>query len=274
MDNVFSYKRSLLTQIAFQASYGASFFPVLAILIEAISSLQVFYVILATSFPSSDDHKAIVFDQIWNAASFIGLLDSFTTFETELFTLLIWLTMSIYILTYTGLTIWIGLLCLKGTEVSVRLSGLLTKINVMHSKVFFCPIYYFYLKAIVLAQQCERSDSPSVFCETTLFVFTIIFTFLNVLLAVLKDTFFYQTYKNQNACAVQNNFPSLIQLIHKIILLPLLVLINQCCDKNVFIPFLIHSLSISKLFLNHFYFLAKKQFLKTISKPCLRLNER
>ena len=223
MDKIFTHKRSLLTQVAFLASYGSVSSVYLSLFVELFSTMQVLYLILETSFPQSDNNKAIIFTQIRDIMSFIGLLDPLTTFETEIFTLLVWVVISLYLIAYLGLMLYILLLCMRNTTPNFKLTQVCTQINAFHSKVLFCPILYFYLKTIISPRNCT---SGSITCNSTMTTLSIILSVLNTLFAAIKEAFFYQAYKNKNSFAVKNNIHSLIQLAHKTLLLALLALVD------------------------------------------------
>ena len=223
MRRVIKTTKTAFSQLAFYSSYGAKLSLSFSILFETISSFQILYIILGTGFPSSQDRIYLIFHNLRNLASIIGLLDTEEIFNSNTFEVAVWFIFSLYLLLYLCFVLFVLISGFKGEKIEKRVPKLCTWLSIVHGKVLFCPIYFFYIRFLVFHESCHRITGFPEGCDNVVDVLTFIFLIINISLAVLKETAFYQIYRDENSFAVKSNLHGIIQLFHKIILMPLMI---------------------------------------------------
>ena len=255
MSKVFQSTRSHFARLAFAASYGTPLPWLIAAVIQAISSIQILYLILATSFPTSEDNNLQIFDVIRDASSWVGFLHFAEVFDSNKSRFILWVIFAIYLILYMGFLSTVAFLCQKKQQVHPKLSTVLTQWSIVHSKVFFCAIYTFYQQFLVSQRSCENLENPPFYCNSTgINAFTIFLLIINSLLALVKEFYFYQVYKNKNFFALKNNLHGKIHLGHKLIMIPLLVTTTSNLILNSLINLFLTVYNHIFIFLNLPYF--------------------
>ena len=226
-------KIPLFAQVAFAGTYGKKLPTYLALLIKAISFLQITCIVLNTSFPSSDGSQYIIFGFI---RTVIAIISSFDTYEAmkwgEAVTFMIWLGVWLYLIGY-GVFVGIILLeCKQREKINKEASKVFTRLNIIHSKLIFFMIHCFGFRLLDSLQQCDQQRYTAFYCGTPMTIVTIAQLVVNLGIAVVIELAVYQTYKDKNVFAVKNNAHAMIQLTHKAVLPSLLTLVSSSMTVN------------------------------------------
>ena len=224
MKTTFSQTKSRLSRVAFASCYGVKFSLVPTIIIETLASMQTLAIILKTSFLPSEDKQTIIFDDIRNIAALFGLFEPLASVNSTGVKYLLRTIISAYLLVQLFLLLAGAVFVLKNIKGSKVLSYICTITRTLHSRILFCPIYYFYLNVLLHKDSCSQEEehvNPK--CNTMVSNLAIFYLILNFLLAAPKEILFYQIYRDRNAYSVKSNHHSIVLFIHKLVLLPLLL---------------------------------------------------
>ena len=224
MKTPFSRTKSRLSQLAFTVCYGVKFPLLLTIIIESFASIQILAIILKTSFLRSEDKETIMSDDIRNIAALLGLFEPLVSAKSPRIKFLIPTIITLYLIFHLILLLTATAFVFKNRRVSKVLSFICTITTTLHSKVLFCPLYYFYLNILLHTSACTQEEEKRLaHCNIVKNTLTIFFFTLNFLLAAFKELLFYQIYRDGNAYSVKSNRHSILPFVHKLVLLPLLL---------------------------------------------------
>ena len=188
----------------------------LALVIEFFSSLQIIHFIMKATFPHEHYHHLSLTRVLTDLTSLFGTFELLSISENNSTLMLLWFVLAIYLLIYVGIFAAAVILEAKGmSTVNQKLLKILGLLTLVHSKIVFLPIQYFFAKIIKLYTGCLFQGSNHFYCSKTYFGLSFVFLTISFLLTLAQEVWIYQITKNKNASAVKSNLIQQLKFLHK-----------------------------------------------------------
>ena len=187
-----------------------------AFLIEAISALQVLHLILKTTF-TSKLHSIFTFSGFTrDVTSYTGATIQFDSLTANTSIQVVWFVLNAYLILHIILFI-VGTVAQGHKEFRkvIKPIRVLSIAYILHSRLFFFPIQYFFLGVIRSYINCSIDQSNLLYCQDLWIGLTIVSCLLNTLITVLIELFIYDINKFKNTYAANSNIFHQIVLLHK-----------------------------------------------------------
>lgn len=222
-----------------QLNQGIQVPPFLSIIIETLSSLQIFHIIFKTiSYFSNDDH--IITRMLSKNIQFFTAGFTLTPpFEFPAIIHPIWYILALYLALFLFLLISLATYSFRNKNFNQSVKKVSELIGIAHSRVFFFPIQFFFFGLIRLYKDKSCNLNNEFYCKSGWFLGTIGLCLVNFLLALIKELVFYQTAKTKDFYAVKTNLYHQAVLVHKMLVLGVLLL-NENSDTAITVSSVFH----------------------------------
>ena len=206
-----------------------------ALPIELISAIQVLHVILASAFDSSLTNYFFFSAFAREITSYLGAVNLFDPLASESSITGVYYGLLGYFALHIILIVTLVIIYAKTSlEISWRVWEVISKLYILHSRLFFFPILYFFVGFIKVNIQCEENGYSGFYCQGAWEGLAILACLFNIFLALVQETVLYDLTKKQNAYAVKNNNFQLVVLGHKTVGIIVFFLIKELDYNDIF----------------------------------------
>jgi len=211
--------KKLFLKLISSASHDLRISPLFFYLIQILSALQTFSVVLEPLFfitTTASDSTLKIANELSYYVRIIRILGQFPSESTFLaFVTLI----LIYELSLGGL---LGYCAVRKSP--RKFSEITTIAFLIHSRVLFYPIHYFLINGI---DNCMKCGSDMKYCDAYWRVYLIILVVFNFAMALFKEVFLYKPQKTRDISNTNNPLYCLISLLQKTLIICLLYFLDQ-----------------------------------------------
>jgi len=148
---------------------------------------------------------------------FTGAFDLNNYYRSEKLMCIIWAIIIGYLILHLLLFMFVLSSKLIGKNHNQRIIRFMGILYLLHARVLFFPINFFFMNIAILWGNRNLSISKPFYSETGIFIVTVFGVILNSSFAILKEFILYQTNMSRCAYAAKTNIYSQIIIVNKIL---------------------------------------------------------